>query len=70
MARLVWRSPARLAIAPMQDLLSLGGETRMNRPGSMEGNWRWRMEPNALTWKVAGRLGAMTGAAGRAPEAA
>ena len=70
MARLVWRSPARLAIAPMQDLLSLGAETRMNRPGSMDGNWRWRMEPDALTWKIAGRLGAMTGASGRAPEAA
>ncbi|MFI5348524.1 MAG: 4-alpha-glucanotransferase [Elusimicrobiota bacterium] len=70
MARLVWRSPARLAIAPMQDLLGLGGEARMNRPASMEGNWRWRMEPGALTVSLAGRLGAMTGAAGRAPEAA
>ena len=70
MTRLVWHSRARLAIAPMQDLLNLGAEARMNRPGSMEGNWRWRMEPNALTWSVAGRLGAMTGAAGRAPEAA
>jgi 4-alpha-glucanotransferase len=68
MARLVWHSPARLAIAPMQDLLSLGSQTRMNRPGSMESNWRWRMEPDALTWSVAGRLGAMTSAAGRAPE--
>ena len=70
MARLAWRSPARLAIAPMQDLLSLGAEARMNRPGSTEGNWRWRMEPDALTWSVAGRLGAMTGAAGRASEGA
>ncbi len=70
MTRMVWRSPARLAIAPMQDLLSLGTEARMNRPGSMDGNWRWRMEPDALTWSVAGRLGAMTGAADRAPEEA
>lgn len=70
MTRMVWRSPARLAIAPMQDLLNLGGETRMNRPGSMEGNWRWRMEPDALNLSVAGRLGAMTGAADRAPEGA
>ncbi len=68
MARVVWRSPACLAISPMQDLLSLGTEARMNRPGSVEGNWRWRMEPGALTWSVAGRLGAMTGAAGRAKE--
>ncbi len=70
MAHLVWRSPARLAIAPMQDLLGLGAQARMNRPGSTQGNWRWRMEEGALTWSVAGRLGAMTGAAGRAPEGA
>jgi 4-alpha-glucanotransferase len=70
MARLVWRSPARLAIAPMQDLLGLGAEARMNRPSTTEGNWRWRMETDALSWSVAGRLGTMTGAAGRAPEAA
>jgi 4-alpha-glucanotransferase len=68
MAKQVWRSPARLAIAPMQDLLSMGAHARMNRPGSMDGNWRWRMEAGALTAAVAGRLGAMTGAAGRAPE--
>ncbi len=70
MARTVWRSPARLAIAPMQDLLGLGGEARMNRPGSTDGNWRWRMEPGAIGWSVAGKLGAMTGAAGRANEGA
>jgi 4-alpha-glucanotransferase len=63
------RSPARLTIAPMQDLLDLPAESRMNRPGTLEGNWRWRMEPDALTAKIAGRLGVLTGAAGRAPEA-
>jgi 4-alpha-glucanotransferase len=68
MTRLTWRSPARLAIAPMQDLLGLGGDARMNRPGSMEGNWKWRMEAGALNWSLAGRLGALTGASGRAPE--
>ena len=70
MTRMVWHSRARLAIAPMQDLLNLGGEARMNRPGSMSGNWRWRMEPDALTVSLAGRLGTMTGAADRAPETA
>ncbi len=68
MARLVWRSRCRLAIAPMQDLLSLPAEARMNRPGTLRGNWRWRMEPGSLTASVAGRLGTMTGASGRAPE--
>ncbi|MCC5870372.1 MAG: 4-alpha-glucanotransferase [Gammaproteobacteria bacterium] len=35
-------SPAKLAVIPMQDLLGLGGEARMNVPGVAEGNWRWR----------------------------
>ncbi len=68
MVRLVWRSPARLAMAPMQDLLGLGAQTRMNRPGTTGGNWRWRLEPDALSARLAGRLGTLTGACGRAPE--
>jgi 4-alpha-glucanotransferase len=40
--RLAWSSPAALAIAPLQDLLNLGREGRMNLPGRPEGNWRWR----------------------------
>ncbi len=40
--RLAWSSPAALAIAPLQDLLNLGAEARMNVPGRAEGNWRWR----------------------------
>ena len=68
MTRLVWKSPVRTAIAPMQDLLDLGFEARMNRPGSVAGNWRWRMEPGAISARVAGRLGTLTGASDRAPE--
>jgi 4-alpha-glucanotransferase len=37
-----WSSVAALAIAPLQDLLNLGNEARMNVPGRGEGNWRWR----------------------------
>jgi 4-alpha-glucanotransferase len=40
--RLAWSSVAALAIVPLQDLLSLGKEARMNVPGATEGNWRWR----------------------------
>jgi 4-alpha-glucanotransferase len=40
----VYASPAQLAIVPLQDLIGLGSEARMNRPGSVEGNWRWRFE--------------------------
>jgi len=39
---LAWSSIAALAIAPLQDLLNLGAEARMNIPGRASGNWRWR----------------------------
>jgi 4-alpha-glucanotransferase len=38
----VWSSAAALAIAPLQDILNLGSDARMNQPGRAEGNWRWR----------------------------
>ena len=47
--RLGWSSVAALSIAPLQDLLDLGGETRMNVPGRAEGNWRWRCPEGALS---------------------
>jgi len=37
-------SPAQLAVVPMQDLLGLGADSRMNIPGTAEGNWRWRFD--------------------------
>jgi 4-alpha-glucanotransferase len=40
--RVAWESVAALAIAPLQDLLNLGNEARMNVPGRADGNWRWR----------------------------
>jgi 4-alpha-glucanotransferase len=39
---LAWSSKAALAIAPLQDLLNLGKDSRMNVPGRADGNWRWR----------------------------
>jgi len=53
--RLTWSSPAALAIAPLQDLLNLGSEARMNVPGRADGNWRWRvredmLSPDAFRW--------------------
>lgn len=53
MVRLAWASPADLAVAPVQDLLGLGKEARMNRPGNLAGNWGWRLTPQqyaALDW--------------------
>ena len=46
---LAWSSRAALAIAPLQDLLNLGREARMNIPGRADGNWRWRMTDNMLS---------------------
>ena len=44
---LAWSSRAALAIVPLQDVLNLGTEARMNMPGRAEGNWRWRC-PEAM----------------------
>jgi len=46
---LAWSSGAALAIAPLQDLLNLGREARMNVPGRAEGNWRWRATDDMLS---------------------
>lgn len=42
--RAAYASPANLAVVPMQDLLALGTEARMNVPGTTEGNWQWRFD--------------------------
>jgi 4-alpha-glucanotransferase len=44
-----WSSRAALAIAPLQALLNLGRESRMNVPGRAEGNWRWRCTEDMLS---------------------
>jgi 4-alpha-glucanotransferase len=51
-----WSSRAALAIAPLQDVLELGTEARMNLPGTEEGNWQWRFHGRALTAVNASRL--------------
>lgn len=60
-------SKAALAVVQAQDVLSLDSEARMNRPGTSTGNWRWRLEPGALTRRLAERLREATGAGGRLP---
>jgi 4-alpha-glucanotransferase len=47
--RLAWSSVAALAMAPLQDLLNLGKEARMNIPGRAEGNWSWRSTDEMLS---------------------
>lgn len=63
--RLAWSSVAALAIAPLQDLLNLGTEARMNVPGSAEGNWRWRFTENMLSPKAFRWLKDLTEASNR-----
>jgi 4-alpha-glucanotransferase len=46
---LAWSSTAALAMTPLQDLLNLGNDARMNLPGRAEGNWRWRCTEDMLT---------------------
>jgi 4-alpha-glucanotransferase len=54
--RAVLASVADTAIVPAQDLLGLGTEARMNEPGTLGGNWKWRLLPNQLTPAIARRL--------------
>jgi len=68
MIRAVLESPAETAIIPAQDLLGLGSEARMNRPGVATGNWGWRMSPGALTPELLQRLGGLTHESGRTPQ--
>ena len=58
--RLAWSSPAALAIVPLQDLLNLGAEGRMNHPGRAEGNWRWRCTDDMLAAPVFQHLRSLT----------
>jgi 4-alpha-glucanotransferase len=62
--RLAWSSAA-LTIAPLQDLLNLGAESRMNVPGRAGGNWRWRFREAQLSSPALERLRGLTEASGR-----
>ncbi len=54
-------SVADTVLIPMQDVLGLGNEARMNQPATMGGNWRWRYRPGALQPELAQRLRELTG---------
>jgi 4-alpha-glucanotransferase len=58
-------SVARFAIIPMQDVLMLGGEARMNNPALTRGNWRWRMESDHFPVEAGHRLRDMAELYGR-----
>ena len=63
--RTAWSSVANTAIAPMQDVLGLPTDARMNLPGNAAGNWQWRLKAEALTDDLAEKLAALTRLYGR-----
>ena len=66
MIRLLMMSVADTVIIPMQDILGLGEEARMNQPAMAAGNWAWRLMPDQITPAIVDRLGALTKTYGRA----
>ena len=66
--RAAWVAPSELAVAPLQDVLGLGPEARMNTPGEPAGNWSWRLaDEAALDEGRAARLRRLTEVAERLP---
>lgn len=66
LVRLALSSRARIAILPMQDVLGLGSEARMNHPGTIgNGNWQWRLEPRQASAETAERLREASAESGR-----
>ena len=66
--RLAWASVADWAIAPVQDVLDLGTDARMNVPGVADGNWGWRLDEGMLTAGHLDRLAELTTTYGRQPK--
>lgn len=56
MIRAVLASIADMAVVPLQDVLGLGSSARMNLPGTISGNWKWRYLPGALNGELSARL--------------
>lgn len=67
--QLAWSSVAALAVAPLQDVLNLGREARMNQPGSAQGNWRWRATDEMLSASALESLRDLTLASARTAPA-
>ncbi len=67
LVRLAYTSVADLAIVPVQDVLGLGSEARMNTPAVAEGNWRWRLAAGELDARTAAGLQSLAEVSGRQP---
>ena len=60
-------SVADLCVIPLQDVLGLGSEARMNTPSQSQGNWTWRYQPGSLAPSLAQALAALAEVADRVP---
>lgn len=63
--RLALGSVANLSVFPLQDLLGLGSDARMNRPSTIASNWEWRYPADALSKEVSDRMAHLTELYGR-----
>jgi 4-alpha-glucanotransferase len=66
--RLAQESVASLSVVPLQDVLGLGSEARLNTPSVCEGNFRWRYSPGLLTGALAEKLAALAAVTDRLPQ--
>lgn len=66
--RMAMASVARYAIIPLQDVLDLDSDARMNRPAVFGGNWAWRYRPEALSSDISNRLRELVDLYGRDPK--
>ncbi|MEL6163723.1 MAG: 4-alpha-glucanotransferase, partial [Cyanobacteria bacterium J06628_3] len=66
--RLALGSVANVAIFPLQDILGLGSNARMNIPSLGEGNWEWRYRPEAMNSELSDRMKDFVQFFGRAPN--
>ncbi len=68
MVRAAHKSPANLSIVPLQDVLGLGSEARMNTPSHPNGNWSWRFQRGMLKEEIARKLAALVEVTDRLPK--
>jgi len=63
--RMAMMSVAKMVMLPMQDIIGLGSDAKMNRPGTANGNWIWRLEEKQITREIIDNLRQMTEIYGR-----
>jgi 4-alpha-glucanotransferase len=66
--RLAQSSPANFSVVPLQDVLGLGSEARLNTPSTHSGNYHWRCQAGALKPELAAKLAALAEVTDRLPE--